>query len=94
MRGRAPYAVVPTVRALVGRHDVRRERSAAVQATQRAVHRRIADLGEPGRPQATQYVVAVAITLGHDREDGRVERAPEKGWLVSIARWTLLRGTQ
>jgi hypothetical protein len=66
------------MRALLGRHDVRRERPTSVETPQCSVDGRVADVGQTGGTQAADDVVAVPVFFGHDREDRGVERPAEK----------------
>jgi hypothetical protein len=63
------------VRALLGGHDVRRQRAGLEQPAQRAVHRGVADLVEPRLAQPADDVVAVAVVLPEHGEHGEVEHA-------------------
>src|SRR5690349_15748815 len=66
------------MRALVAGHDVGGEQAGVEQPAQRAVDGGVADLGQPGGPQATQDVVAVAVLVAQGGETGEVQHAFEE----------------
>src|SRR6185437_12619461 len=61
--------VVLPVRPRLRGHHVTRQIAVGVQAAQRAVDRRVADVLEPRDPQPPDDVVAVAVFIGQDRDD-------------------------
>ena len=75
-------AVVLAVRAALGRHDVRRQCAGGVQAAQRAVDRRVADLRQPAVPQPAHDVVAVAVLAPDHGEHREVEDSLEELGLI------------
>jgi hypothetical protein len=66
------------VRSFVGRHDVGRQGPRAEQAAQRAVHRGVADVLEPGVAQPAHDVVPVRVLVGDDRQHREIEHPLEQ----------------
>src|ERR1700730_12683348 len=66
-------SVVLPVWALLGRHDVTGQQSLAKQTSERAVHRRVTDVGETRLPETAHNVIAVAVILTQRREHESVE---------------------